>query len=61
MSQFLTFAHALKNDEDGATMIEYTLLAALVSIIAILTITTVGGLVDDVWGDIETALTPVQG
>jgi Flp pilus assembly pilin Flp len=36
------------DDEDGQTMIEYGLIVALISIVAILTLTTVGGNIKDV-------------
>ena len=42
--------------EEGQGMVEYALLAALISVIAIATITTVGLNVDGVFQAIETAL-----
>ena len=39
-------------DEDGQTMIEYGLIVALISIVAILTLTTVGGNIKDVFNSI---------
>ena len=40
------------NDEDGQTMIEYGLIVALISIVAILTLTTVGGNVQAVFSSV---------
>ena len=39
-------------DEDGQTMIEYGLIVALISIVAILTLTTVGGNIKNVFNSI---------
>jgi pilus assembly protein Flp/PilA len=39
-------------DEEGQTMIEYGLIVALISIVAILTLTTVGGNVQDVFNSV---------
>jgi len=49
----------LFRDEEGATMIEYALLAALISIIAILAITAVGQNVDKVFKAVQNALNNV--
>ena len=46
----------LFRDEEGATMIEYALLAALISIIAIIAITAVGLNVNAVFEAVEDAL-----
>jgi Flp pilus assembly pilin Flp len=47
----------LRND-DGQDVIEYALLGAFISIIAIATIKLIGPLVDGIFQDIQTALTP---
>ena len=49
---------ALGRDESGATMLEYTLLAGLISVVAIGTITLVGGQVQTIWTNINAAMTP---
>jgi pilus assembly protein Flp/PilA len=41
-----------REDESGQTMIEYGLIVALISIVAILTLTTVGGNIQDVFNSI---------
>lgn len=43
-------------DESGATMIEYALLAALISIVAIVVITAVGQNVNTTFDKVNTAL-----
>jgi pilus assembly protein Flp/PilA len=43
---------ARQSDEQGQTMIEYGLIVALISIVAILTLTTVGGNIQDVFNSI---------
>ena len=43
-------------EEEGVTMVEYCLIAALVSIVAIALITQVGTEVKDVWQKVQTAL-----
>jgi pilus assembly protein Flp/PilA len=45
------FAHD-EEDENGQTMIEYGLIVALISIVAILTLTTVGGNIKNVFSSI---------
>ena len=46
------FAHDESEDESGQTMIEYGLIVALISIVAILTLTTVGGNIKNVFSSI---------
>jgi pilus assembly protein Flp/PilA len=43
-------------DEEGATAIEYGLIAGLISVIIIATVTAVGGGLTGVFGAIDTAL-----
>jgi pilus assembly protein Flp/PilA len=43
-------------DQSGATMLEYAILAGLISIVAIGAITTAGQNVNTVFGDVSTAL-----
>lgn len=44
------------NDESGATMVEYAILVALISIAAIATIIMVGDKVDDAFDRVQTEL-----
>ena len=49
--------HLIRNDE-GQDVVEYALLAAFISIFAIVTIKLIGPLVNDIFIDIKDALTP---
>jgi pilus assembly protein Flp/PilA len=53
---FRNHMRALSKDESGASMIEYALLAGLISIAAIVAITAVGGKVNTVFGGVKDAL-----
>jgi pilus assembly protein Flp/PilA len=46
----------LKKDEDGAALIEYTVLLAILVVAVIATITAVGGWVSGRWSALNTAL-----
>lgn len=54
MNIFARFAQ----DESGATAIEYGLIAALISVVIIAAVTTVGGNLTTVFDNIGTALKP---
>ncbi len=45
-------------EETGQDMVEYALLAAFISIVAIATIRAIGPLVDAIYVRVQTALTP---
>jgi pilus assembly protein Flp/PilA len=47
---------SLWKEEEGATIIEYVLLAALISIVAIGAITAIGGKVNTQYGKVQTAI-----
>ena len=49
--------YLVKKDE-GQDVVEYALLAAFISIFAILTIRAIGPLVETIYTNIQTALTP---
>ena len=53
MNIFARFAQ----DESGATAIEYGLIAALISVVIIGAVATLGGTLNKVFGDINTELT----
>jgi pilus assembly protein Flp/PilA len=53
----LSIFRRLMKNEQGATAIEYTLIAALVSVAAIAAMTSVGGKVKGVLENVATALT----
>ena len=48
----------LIQDEKGQDMIEYALLGSFISIIAIIAIRAIGPLVNTIYENVETALTP---
>jgi pilus assembly protein Flp/PilA len=54
MSKFLK---SLWKDEDGATAIEYGLLAALISVAIIATVSLLGGTLDRTFSKVDTDLT----
>ena len=51
------FVRRLKNDECGQDLIEYALLAAFISLVAIAAITNVGTALNGVWGNVYTQMT----
>ena len=55
MNKFLNFGKSLWQDEAGATAIEYGLLAALISVAIIVTVSSLGGTLD---GRVQQASTP---
>ncbi len=44
-------------DEEGATMVEYALMVALIAVVCILAVTTLGGTIKGKFEGINTALT----
>ncbi len=57
MSKALNFATRLWNDEEGATAIEYGLLAALIAVAIITIVGTLGGTLEDTFTEINDELT----
>ena len=49
------FRHLMRNDQ-GATAIEYTLIASLIAVAAIAAMTAVGGKVSNVLGNVSNAM-----
>ena len=58
MNKFLNFGKSLWKDEAGATAIEYGLLAALISVAIILTVTTLGSTLKGVFKSVDDKLAP---
>jgi pilus assembly protein Flp/PilA len=50
------FFKSLWQDEDGATAIEYGLLAALIAVAIIITVTALGGELNETFAGVETDL-----
>ena len=46
-----------RSDREGVTLIEYALIAALISIVAITLLTAVGGKVKNIFTSVNTSLT----
>lgn len=59
MMNVLARLHALVRDDKGQDLIEYALLAGLISLIAVVAMTNAGTQVNRVWQAIEAALTAV--
>ena len=53
----MRYLHRFIREEQGQDMVEYSLLAAFISIVAIATLRAIGPLVNTIYGRIQTALT----
>jgi pilus assembly protein Flp/PilA len=49
---------SLKSRDEGATMVEYGIMVALIAVVAFLAVQTLGNNVNDTFGDINTNLGP---
>jgi pilus assembly protein Flp/PilA len=49
---------ALFHREEGATMVEYGLMVALIAIVALIAVTALGGSVRDIFQSVADTLTP---
>jgi pilus assembly protein Flp/PilA len=58
--EFMKLFKKLMNDESGATAIEYGLIAALISIAAIVAMTTLGDSLKNSFGTVSNTLTNAQ-
>ena len=58
MKSFMQGVKRFATEEDGVTMIEYGLLAALIAVVSITAITLVGTTLETMWGTISDALAP---
>jgi pilus assembly protein Flp/PilA len=56
MSRLSALAHRFRREEDGAALIEYTVLLGILLVAVIGTIIAVGGWVNTQWSDLEAAL-----
>jgi len=52
----LTTIRTFLRDESGATAIEYGLIVALIAVVIITAVTTLGGKLNDAFGDINASL-----
>ncbi len=58
MTKLMNYVRSLRSREEGATMIEYGLLAALVSIAALTALQQLGPALLTIFGNVVTGLTP---
>lgn len=56
MKKFLSLAKRFRDDQDGAAMIEYTVLLGIITVAVIATIILVGAWVSGQWTTLEAAL-----
>ncbi len=54
----LQLLHRLSSREEGATMVEYGLMVALIAVVALLAVTALGGSVRDIFQNVADTLTP---
>ena len=56
MAKFSKFLTRFQNDESGATAIEYGLIAALIAVVLITALTTLGGDLESMFGKVSDEL-----
>jgi pilus assembly protein Flp/PilA len=56
MRELVTLVRELKSDEDGATLIEYTVLLAIILVAVIAIIAAVGAWVNTQWANLNNAI-----
>lgn len=61
MSRMLTFVQQLRRDEEGAALVEYTVLLGIILVAVILAVSAVGGWVGGRWTDLCTTLSTHGG
>ena len=61
MTNLITRMRALVRGDEGQDLIEYALLAGLISLVAVATVTTAGTQVKDIFTNITNKLTSVNG
>ena len=54
----MTFINKLVRDEEGATAIEYGLIAALIAVAAITAMTALGGTLTNTFSKVQTGISP---
>jgi pilus assembly protein Flp/PilA len=60
MAKLISAAKSFVKDEDGATMVEYAIMVALIAIVSIAVVTLVGLNVSRVFGVVNDSLTAIQ-
>ncbi|TIN14885.1 MAG: Flp family type IVb pilin [Mesorhizobium sp.] len=56
MKKLMTMARQFRHDENGAAMVEYTILLGIITVAVIAAIIFVGGWVGTQWGNLQAAL-----
>jgi pilus assembly protein Flp/PilA len=56
MTNLMTRVRALLRDDEGQDLIEYALLAGLIALVCVATLTTAGESVSEIWTEIDTKL-----
>ena len=56
MSRFVAFVTKIRSDEDGASLIEYTVLLAILLVAVIAVIAGVGQWISTQWASLSTAI-----
>ncbi|TSE02348.1 Flp family type IVb pilin [Mesorhizobium intechi] len=57
MRKFMTMAGQFRDDENGAAMVEYTVLLGIITVAVIATVVLVGAWVSGQWTTLNTTLT----
>ncbi|WP_044549281.1 Flp family type IVb pilin [Mesorhizobium japonicum] len=57
MSKFMTMARQFRDDENGAAMVEYTVLLGIITVAVIATVILVGTWVSGQWTTLNSTLT----
>ena len=60
MNKFMRFWDGLLADESGATMVEYTILIGLITVVAVALIAAVGTWVKNSWTTVNSTLSSVS-
>jgi pilus assembly protein Flp/PilA len=60
MAKFIAAAKGFVKGEEGATMVEYAIMVALIAVVSITVVTVLGGKVFDVFDTTQGALTDVS-
>ena len=55
------FMNRFRNDETGASLVEYGLLVGLIAVVAIAAVTLLGGTIATYFGDVQNAMTGAGG
>ncbi|TPK76929.1 Flp family type IVb pilin [Mesorhizobium sp. B2-4-18] len=56
MRKFMTMTRQFRDDENGAAMVEYTVLLGIITVAVIATVVLVGTWVSGQWGTLNTTL-----